>query len=440
MKKSINFLLIIFIITILSMNNFGLSGDFESDLKFFTQKELISDYLKTLKESRTINEEYTKNENYQKIVNLGEEAIPILIEMNKNNELDEETGLIAADVIQDISKINIEEEYNLNWNKPEEFFELWDSVHGESSNTNKPNEILQNEKVIKLFEKYPDFAENIKRSNIDMPLPGEMIPQGITVYKEYFIITSYSQDNKNSKIYVLNKKGHIVNEITLDTNSHVGAISYDEKNNLLWIPENDGLLNAYDAENILKEKEIEYKYQFDNISTGLTYYLNKLKKEIAYLCVKDNYIYIGSFDDKETGLIKQYEIVLNELNEIELVFIKEFKIPPKVQGLEFVKVEDESYMILSISYGRKNSSFIYIYKYDDETLDYGNSSIKKVVLKFPPLLEQVVLSKDNLYSIFESNANEYSNCEEKVGTICIFDLNKIIAKWHNLEKTEEATK
>ncbi len=400
----------------------------EEPIYEINKKEIIVANLKLMQEGikDEANNKYKKSMNYKTIVNLGEEAVPILIDMYKNNEIDEATSKIVTEVIQDIRNCNLKEKYNLEWKNSKEFFKILDNIN-KTDEANLPNLTTD---VITLLDKYPDLADSIIKSNIKLPDLDNMIPQGITLMDNYILITAYDKTGQsNSKCYVLSLKGKLINTVSLDTNSHVGGIAYDSINNLLWIPDNDGKLNIYDAQTFLTEKEVTYIQQFDNIGKRLKNYENKLKNLIAYLCIKENKLFIGSFDDKEKGLVKEYEIIRNKENEIELNHVKEFKVPPQVQGIEFYIYNEETYLLLSCSYGRFNSSYLHIYKYNEQTLDYGSSIIDKVVLRLPPMLEQITIKSNMLYTLFESNAKEYDNCLEKISGICIFDLEKIISRW-----------
>lgn len=439
MKKRI----IISLIIILSIALFGcerksLEKDNIKNTNDNYKKEIIIANLKLLQEKFQEESEisdsknYKTNMNYKTIVNIGNDAVPILIDMYKNKELDESSSYIAAEAIQEITDCNIEKKYNLDWDSPEEFFKIWGNIPNIEE---KKLKSLSTDVVI-LFNKYPDMADIISKSNIKLPELENMIPQGITIVKDYFIITTYDKSGEsNSKCFVLSKNGELKNIVTLDTNSHVGAISYDPINNLLWTPEHNGILNAYNADDFFTQEEVSYKYSFDDVGDRLKNYENKLKSLIAYLCIKDNKIFIGSFDDTDKGIVKEYEIINNEDGSISLNYLKEFKVPPKVQGIEFYEYNNDTYMILSCSYGRFSQSNLNIYKYDEEILDYGSSLIKKITIKLPPMLEQVTSVSNNLYVLFESKAKEYDNCLEKISDICVFDLNKIISKWN--EKIEK---
>lgn len=70
--------------------------------------------------------DYTKNVYYNNIVDLGDKAAFVLENMYKNGELNGISAFISALAIQDITKCNLYEEYNLDWSTAEEFYTLWE--------------------------------------------------------------------------------------------------------------------------------------------------------------------------------------------------------------------------------------------------------------------------------------------------------------------------
>lgn len=70
--------------------------------------------------------DYTKNDYYKNIVNLGEEAVPVLEDMYKDGKLTGVNAYLSALAIQDITKCYLYEEYNLDWTTAEEFYDLWE--------------------------------------------------------------------------------------------------------------------------------------------------------------------------------------------------------------------------------------------------------------------------------------------------------------------------
>lgn len=70
--------------------------------------------------------DYTKNEYYDNIVNLGSNAVPVLESMYENGKLTGLNAYLSALLIEDITKCNLQEKYNLSWATAEEFYTLWE--------------------------------------------------------------------------------------------------------------------------------------------------------------------------------------------------------------------------------------------------------------------------------------------------------------------------
>lgn len=71
--------------------------------------------------------DYTNNEYYNNIVKIGKDAVPVLENMYKNNELSGLNAYLSALAIQDITNCNLYEKYNIDWTTADEFYALWES-------------------------------------------------------------------------------------------------------------------------------------------------------------------------------------------------------------------------------------------------------------------------------------------------------------------------
>lgn len=282
---------------------------------------------------------------------------------------------------------------------------------------------IVDEEILNSINNYDNLKKVILNASINTPIDKDLIPQGIEIVKSKIFITGYYENNENSKCYVLDKSGNVRNIVTLDNNSHVGSIAYDEVNDLIWIPGNDGLLNAYKREDFIKKKEVEATYQFSGFSLDLKDYKDKNKLHIAYIYIDNDNLYFGNFFINKSCIIKKYKIVKNG-NMIDLQYVQTFTGPEKVQGMTLYKKDNQEYLILSKSYGRHNSSQIYVYHYDEEIVDYNNLEIK--VIDLPPMLEQISLNNNKLYLLFESGANKYYDCEEKLDVIPVIDIDELL--------------
>lgn len=73
------------------------------------------------------------------------------------------------------------------------------------------------------------------------------VPQGITVVGNQVFITAYSKNEENSRIYVY-EDGKCQYRVALDTDAHVGGVTYDEKNKVLLVTGSKGAINAYSVD------------------------------------------------------------------------------------------------------------------------------------------------------------------------------------------------
>ena len=89
---------------------------------------------------------------------------------------------------------------NDNSDKILEFLKIIDDVLEYS----KKNRI--NEQELSLFSNYADLKKYLVKANIDIPIYDSMIPQGITIYQNLYLITAYDSLNTlNSVCYVVSK-------------------------------------------------------------------------------------------------------------------------------------------------------------------------------------------------------------------------------------------
>ncbi len=285
-----------------------------------------------------------------------------------------------------------------------------------------------NEDSLFSYTKYPSFSraivEEMSASSYD-----DMVPQGITIMNNYILISSYDYSKKNnSTIDVYKKDGIKINSCELDIKSHVGSIAFDRNNNLVWIPSNDGKINAYLADDFLTKSSVEASYSNFDIGDGLLNYQNPLKNSIAYLTIKDNYLFVGSFSLVSHGLVKVYSIE-NENNFIKLKYNKSFNVPTRVQGIEFYKYDGKDYVIFSRSFGKRNSSLLQIFPYEEENVNYHDGSVNSVFYEAPSMMEQITIDDTNLYVLFESGAKAYEACQNKINDICVLEADKLVSEY-----------
>ena len=96
-----------------------------------------------------------------------------------------------------------------------------------------------------------------------------MTPQGVTVAGDYLLTTAYDHDGfHNSVMYIQDlKTGKLLNTVVLNGRPHVGGLTYDAKNDNIWIC---GRRN--NAAEVFAIK----------LKTALTYNVDKKAKAVAY--------------------------------------------------------------------------------------------------------------------------------------------------------------
>lgn len=284
------------------------------------------------------------------------------------------------------------------------------------------NKDLISDNVYELLDSYPELKKVLIEANKKIPLMNKFIPQGITLMKDYILITGYYEKDKFSRVYILDNLGDIINTVELDTKSHVGGIAYDAVNDLIWLPDDNGILNVYKASKFLEKKKVRKIRSFNSVGKNLIDYQDENKNLIAYVAVDGEYLYIGNFYKTKNCFVKKYKIMFD--NKVKLEYIDSFYLPKKIQGITFYEKNDKKYLIASSSFNRRTRSNIYIYEYDESIMDYTNNLLKQI--EIPPMAEQLDIKDDKLYIIFESSASKYPNAQDKVDSILVLDLNKIL--------------
>lgn len=301
-----------------------------------------------------------------------------------------------------------------------------DGIVREAEQTENDYSYLDDDSLEVLIQ-YPSFLRRILDIDIKMPIEGNMVPQGITIMNDYILITSYDHNGlDNSIVFVLDKNGDVINRVTLDIKSHVGGIAFDRINDLVWIPSNNGKINAYLARDFLDKTSVSSYYRDLDVGNGLLNYKAPWKNSIAFLTIKDNDLFVGSFSLVSSGLVKRYGINIDETNGVQLDLKNIFKVPTRVQGISFYNKDEKEYILFSRSFGKSTPSLLQIFSYD-ENIIYYNYEVS-VSYEAPSMMEQISAEDNKLYVSFESAANPYKGCSDECDNVCIMDADLLVQK------------
>ncbi len=276
---------------------------------------------------------------------------------------------------------------------------------------------------------YGNYEKYKKGSLFKVVLKDYLVPQGLCYVEPYVFISCYSTNEENSRVCMFDKKGSFIRDIILDNKSHVGGISYDKKNSLIWICSSKGKVCSYRYQEFIRgDVSSKRSYNVCDSSLGGSILLEEGNMVCSYLTVYLDRLYVGSFNKKSNGLIKVFDII-REKESISLKYVREFTVPNKIQGIAFYKDDDITYVFLSKSYTRIKDSEILVYKYSENIDDYSRASFS---FNLPPMLEQIVDDNGNLLLLFESFAKKYSyNARIVIDDIMMLDSNLIIEDFSN---------
>ena len=261
-----------------------------------------------------------------------------------------------------------------------------------------------------------DFQYAIEREqNIDDLK--DYVLQGLCKVDDKYLLSAYDYKHTDKSIlYILDENLERYSIKELDTYSHVGGITYDPKNEIIWITDSEGVIVAYDKDEILSYRplinsncrRVYVGRELDNIFGECS---------AAYITYHDNKLYVGNFNTKGNTIIKEFKI--NEIGMINPFDYRSFNVAGFIQGITFYEGDDKNYLIVSSSFGKHFDSTLQVYDFD--TLERVNR------IKANEMMEEIIVDDNELVTIYESNAKVYKH--HKKGTdIITLDINKILTK------------
>ena len=261
-----------------------------------------------------------------------------------------------------------------------------------------------------------DFQYAIEREqNIDDLK--DYVLQGLCKVDDKYLLSAYDYKHTDKSIlYILDENLERYSIKELDTYSHVGGITYDPKNEIIWITDSEGVIVAYDKDEILSYRplinsncrRVYVGRELDNIFGECS---------AAYITYHDDKLYVGNFNTKGNTIIKEFKI--NEIGMINPFDYRSFNVAGFIQGITFYEEDDKNYLIVSSSFGKHFDSTLQVYDFD--TLERVNR------IKANEMMEEIIVDDNELVTIYESNAKVYKR--HKKGTdIITLDINKILTK------------
>lgn len=244
-----------------------------------------------------------------------------------------------------------------------------------------------------------DYKENLITSDAQCM-------QGLCFTPDYILMTSYAEEaeNKGSLMVFDRVSGEYLVTLCMKEESHLGGIAFDDEN--IWVcHSNSKTLERIPYEYILAIAGNEPRCCVDASALTDEY---QLKNTPSSITCYGGRIWVAThtkFLDSEM-LSYSYDKKSNQLSPVS-----SYRIPSKVQGIAF---DADGAVYLSTSYGRNNSSYLKVYSSLLALTKSPNEPTMKV--EMPPCAEQIAITDNNIYVVFESASRKYFEGTDGNGT------------------------
>ena len=274
------------------------------------------------------------------------------------------------------------------------------------------------------FEKakkhYSAFSKSFDAELSDVPVPGNTVSeaysketgfsetvnavaQGLAVTDSYILVTAYdSAKEYDSLLYVISngEKRELLAVIALPDKNHSGGVATDGKN--VYIAESDKGISYFSADIIEKAVSQNGVYVLEEYDGTV-----ETEKSASFVTYYEGTLWLGEFNEKSESYLCDYVIEDDGgLSRGEHTLV----MPEKLQGAAFFEKDGKTCIFASCSYGRTNTSDVYIYGFDN-----GRNE-KLYRYAFPPMTEEAAYSDGRIYLIFESSATHYSTEKSRCPT------------------------
>ena len=244
-------------------------------------------------------------------------------------------------------------------------------------------------------------------------------PQGISKIDGQIFISAY-KIGERSRIYIYDDTTNAYKGVlVLNNSAHVGGISYDQENDIIFVTGSNGKVNTYSYEKIkrvINNKFIKnnnnaftiifsdnensaYYFQIDNdININ---FIEGMDSKAATVYYYDDRVYVGSFEGITSGILVSYELSYDkEKNTISTSDIKCGLLPSSTQGIAITKYKDSDYLITAQSISSSKST-ITVFKREDSRYKVGRIYLDDIGLEGIDVDE-----KGEVIAVFENGRNE----------------------------------
>ncbi len=257
---------------------------------------------------------------------------------------------------------------------------------------------------------HPEYTFLADRFERSVTMPGlygqglekyeDMVVQGFTKTADRLVVSAYSfSGTVNSILWIMDLHGNLLDIIDLGFLAHTGGIAYDEEHDLLWVTGPEGKVFGISWTEILNGTyQGGIQVSFD---AGLTNHNGA--KVASFLTLYRGELYVGSYVDGAAGQLNRYG-----LEDVDSPVLRSTaEIPQRIQGVTFWEdvAAGQRYMLFSQGYQMEDACLMR-FVYEQDTAAYYEP-LESWLL--PEGAEQILMTPEGLYVLFESSAGPYRN-------------------------------
>lgn len=261
-----------------------------------------------------------------------------------------------------------------------------------------------------------NFLNNIESFGLDYSniKNDEFTPQGYVIIGGTYpsiLISAYSKDD-NSRIYIYDKQsGSSLGYISLNNTNHVGGITYDSSNDILFVTAYNGKIETYDYSVLMQALNNGREIIDGDVVINLVNKSDKTQNNdyaiidndlnvlqtAATICYYDKALYSIDYGQQCVLVKTKYDIVDGKIvsTDNKVIIPEDAKC---VQGMAFYRSNKKTYLVLSTSSGVLQSE-ISVYEVDDT---YNWKCISKKIIESSKQIEGISVDMyGNISTIYE---------------------------------------
>lgn len=220
--------------------------------------------------------------------------------------------------------------------------------------------------------------------------------QGICLAEEYLLVSSYSSGDRQNLgcVHVFEREtGDYLATLGMKGKSHLGGLAFDGE--YVWVCHSDSKALERVPFSFIRRLAAEAPRALVDVSSWFEECrISNTPSCIAYY---DGRLWVATHTKAFCSRMKAYRVTKDGLKEDG-----SYRIPEKVQGIAF---DESGRVYVSSSYGRKNSSYLKIYKSAEQMNRHPGFPVAKI--EMPPCSEEIDMDNGLLYVLFESAGEKY---------------------------------